>query len=64
MSKKYYYTNDIGEKKFIVIQFPHINNEYSVSIWSARTGDFCGNGKMTYKKLKEFFDHYDIAMDF
>ena len=64
MSKKYYYTNDIGEKKFIVVEFPPINDEYTVSIWSARTGDYCGSGKMTYQKLKEYFDHYGMVMDF
>lgn len=64
MSKEYYYANDIGEKKIIVIEFPPINNVYSVSLWHAPTGEFCGSGKKTYQKLKEYFDHYGMVMDF
>ena len=64
MNKSYCYVNDIGEPKELVVEFPPKNGEYSVILWSRRTGDLCGSGKMTYQRLKEYLEHYGVQIDF
>ena len=53
------YVNDIGEMKKIVV-YPMKDGKYPFSLWSLRTGDFCGNGEKTAEELNEFYQHYRI----
>jgi hypothetical protein len=58
MTKKYQYTNDMGEPKTLMVT--QKGETYNFSIWSNRTGDFCGGGQMTKEQLDEFLSHYHI----
>ncbi len=54
------YVNDIGEMKKIVV-YPMKNGKYPFSLWSMRTGDFCGSGEKTKDEINDFFQHYRIV---
>lgn len=61
MERSYDYINDIGEPKRICVEDKNDNGEYPITIWSTRTGDFCGSGTITEEKLEEWFEHYGIS---
>ena len=56
--KQYYYTNDTGYHKKLVIE--EKDGKYYVQLWSMDTGDFCGSGEMTKDELDAFLKHYGI----
>ena len=61
MVKSYNYINKIGEPKQICVETEKdAEGKYKFTLWSMRTGDFCGAGALTDEKLKEWFDYYNI----
>ena len=58
--KEYTYVNDIGEPKKIVIGEKNTDDTFPIFLWSLRTGDYCGGGKMTKEELEHYFNHYGI----
>ena len=54
----YTYMNDIGEPKAIRISTEEENDKCHFVIFSRRTGDVCGTGKASLKKIEEFINHY------
>lgn len=63
--KEYYYVNDIGHMKKIVIdENADENGKYNFTLWSMQTGDFCGSGKKTKAEVDDFLKHYRIEGTF
>ena len=61
MYKEYNYINGIGEpKKIIISTEKNENGNYSFTLWSNRTGDFCGSGEKTKEQIKKYLKHYNI----
>lgn len=59
--KEYYYRNDIGYmKKIVVATTPNENGKYNFTLWNAQTGDFCGQGEKTKEDVEDFLKHYKI----
>ena len=63
---KYNYTNSLGWRKSLIVNTDKINENgrFPVSLWCLDNGEFCGNGDMTYQELKEYLEHFGIAIDF
>lgn len=57
--KEYDYINDLNEPKKLVVH-PLKNGVYMCTLWSRRTGDFCGSGKLTSDELHDMLAHYGL----
>ena len=57
--KIYYYTNDLGAHKKLVV-YPLENGKHPVTLWCMDNGEFAGSGHVTPEKLKEWLAHYGI----
>lgn len=57
--KEYNYINDINEPKKLVVH-PLKDGVYPCTLWSRRTGDFCGSGNLTPDGLHEWLAHYGL----
>lgn len=57
--KEYNYVNGINEPKKLVV-YPLKGGQYPCTLWSRRTGDFCGGSSLTPDELHDFLAHYDL----
>ena len=62
MQSSYAYINDIGERKIIYVEESDKVGMYTITIWSVRTGDFCGTSIFTRNQLKDFLNHYGVEI--
>lgn len=56
--KEFFYTNDVGVRKRLVVNSVSDDGMCSVTLWSADHGEYCGSGRMTVRELDNFLAHY------
>jgi len=63
---EYHYTNSLGWRKSLVVNTDKVNEngQFPVTLWCLDNGEFCGHDYMTYQELKEYLEHFGIAIDF
>lgn len=57
--KEYDYVNDMNEPKKLVV-YPLKDGVYPCTLWSRKTGDWCGSGNLTPDKLHDWLAHYGL----
>lgn len=62
MQSTYTYTNDIGERKMLCVDEQDKSGKYHITLWSLRTGDFCGTGDLTRTEIEELLGHYGVTI--
>jgi len=58
--KEYFYVNDNGYHKRLVITEEHENGSVHFQVWCEDNGEFCGHGDMTNEELNNFLQHYGV----
>ena len=56
--KVFYYVNDLGCHKRLVVRPSNGDGVYTTTIWNMENGEMCGVGKATAQELKDFLAHY------
>lgn len=57
-TKIFRYINDLGCRKEMVVAPKDATDQYPVTIWNIRNGEYCGSGHMTFKELYDFLAYY------